>query len=352
MTTKIVLFGKDLNVVETLRTRILCNTLSHTFGKNRSIHRLFCCYFSVALCLIGLAPSANAVEGGSGVYLLGSKGSAAGILPPGGKYFLNDTYYYSGSSSTSTALPDDAGTLAFGLEADAFVNLSTFLNVTDTQVFGGRFAFGAIVPIFSKDVSATATASFGGTPIGGQTSDNTLAFGDPLLTGIVGWKSGNWHTTLNTLLNIPIGSYDPNSLANAGFNRWAFDTTVAVTWLDPTTGYEVTVAPGITFNGENDDTGYDSGNEFHVEFAAMKHQSQTFAWGLNGYYYHQITGDSGTAPGGFKGEVTALGPAVNYTFLAGQTPITVKAKYLHEFNVENRLEGGAAFIQLAIPLGF
>lgn len=299
-----------------------------------------------------VATTALAVEGGSGVYLLGSKGSGAGILPPAGAYFLNDTYYYSGSASASTALPDEAGTLAFGLDADAFVNLSTFLKVTDSEVFGGRLAFGAVVPIVAKDISASATASFGGVPISGAVSDDTLAFGDPLLTGIVGWNSGNWHTTLNGLLNIPVGSYNQNSRANAGFNRWAFDATLAVTWLDPSTGYEVTVAPGFTFNGENDDTGYDSGNEFHVEFTAMKHQSQQFAWGLNGYYYRQITGDSGTAPNDFEGEVAALGPAVNYTFLAGQTPITLKAKYLHEFNVENRTEGGAALVQLAIPLGF
>ena len=223
----------------------------HIFAKFRPF--AFAVGFSVA------ATSALAVEGGSGVYLLGSKGSGAGILPPTGKYFLNDSYYYSGSASASSALPDDAGTLAFGLDADAFVNLSTFLNVTDAQSFGGRFAYGAIVPVFAKDVSATATASFAGTPLTGGLSDDTIAFGDPLVTGVVGWNSGNWHTTLNALLNIPIGSYNQNSLANAGFNRWAFDATLAVTWLDPSSGYEVTVAPGFTFNGENDDTGYDSG---------------------------------------------------------------------------------------------
>lgn len=308
-----------------------------------------------AAALIGLtcgfaATSAYAVEGASGFYLLGSKGSTAGILPPTGQYYLNDTYLYSGDSTTTASLPDSAGTLAFGLEADVFINLSTYLNVTDTQVFGGRLAYGFVVPVIYKDVSASATASFGGTPIGGSVSDDTFAFGDPLLTGVIGWNNGNWHSTLNFLLNIPIGSYNPNSLANAGFNRWGLDTTLAVTWLDPSTGYEITVAPGFTLNGENDDTGYDSGNEFHVEFAAMKHQSQQLAYGLTGYYYDQVTGDSGTAPAPFKGRVAAIGPAINYNFQVGQTPISFKAKYLHEFDAENRLEGDAFLFQLAIPL--
>jgi hypothetical protein len=38
-------------------------------------------------------------------------------------------------------------------------------------------------------------------------------------------------------------------------------------------GHEFTVAPRITFNGENLTTGYRSGTEFHMEFAAMQHFS-------------------------------------------------------------------------------
>lgn len=67
--------------------------------------------FPLAAGACVVATTALAVEGGSGVYLLGSKGSGAGILPPAGTYFLNDSYYYSGSASASTALPDEAGML-------------------------------------------------------------------------------------------------------------------------------------------------------------------------------------------------------------------------------------------------
>ena len=75
------------------------------------------------------------------------------------------------------------------------------------------------------------------------------------------------------------------------------------------------------------------------------------AAGLSGYHYAQIEADSGTAPRDFKGQATALGPALNYNFLAGQRPVALKAKILKEFNTRNRLEGTAALAQLAIPLG-
>lgn len=304
---------------------------------------------SFAVCL-GLGCDGQAAEGGSGVYLLGSRGSLAGIAPPPGTYLLTDYYVYSGDASANIALPTTGGELALGLDADAFVSMTTLLHSTRYKIFGGRLAFGAVVPIVKKDVSATATLDLGGGAIGGRESDDVLAFGDPLLTAIIGWDSGHWHATFNSLLNLPIGQYSEGALANAGFNRWAYDATFAVTYLDPTVGTEFTFAPGFTFNGANLDTDYRTGTEFHLEVALMQHLSPNFAIGLAGYHYQQVTGDSGTAPQGFKGQVTAIGPAINFNFQLGALPVSGKAKFYHEFNVENRTEGNAGFLQLAIPL--
>lgn len=44
-----------------------------------------------------------------------------------------------------------------------------------------------------------------------------------------------------------------------------------MTWLDPKTGLELSAAAGFTFNGENRDTDYKTGAEFHVEWAVMEH---------------------------------------------------------------------------------
>jgi hypothetical protein len=54
----------------------------------------------VALPLKGQA--AHAAEAATGVYLLGSRGPNAGITPPSGVYFQDDTYFYSGKISGTT----------------------------------------------------------------------------------------------------------------------------------------------------------------------------------------------------------------------------------------------------------
>jgi hypothetical protein len=45
---------------------------------------------------------AHAAEAATGVYLLGSRGPNAGITPPPGVYFQDDTYFYSGKIGGTT----------------------------------------------------------------------------------------------------------------------------------------------------------------------------------------------------------------------------------------------------------
>ena len=108
----------------------------------------------------------------------------------------------------------------------------------------------------------------------------------------------------------------------------------------------------ITFNGENDDTKYETGNEFHLEAAAAIHFSPTFSVGVNGYHYEQLTGDSGAgaALGDFEGRVTAFGPTMSATFVLGPIPVITSLRYFREFNVKNRLEGNAGWLTITIPL--
>ena len=54
----------------------------------------------VALPLKGQA--AHAAEAATGVYIVGSRGPNAGITPPAGVYFQDDTYFYSGKISGTT----------------------------------------------------------------------------------------------------------------------------------------------------------------------------------------------------------------------------------------------------------
>jgi hypothetical protein len=64
-----------------------------------------------------------------------------------------------------------------------------------------------------------------------------------------------------------------------------------VTWLDPKIGFEISAAPGFTFNGENPDTDY-----------------------------------------------------------RGDIPVSTQLMWTHDFDVENRLEGNLGLLTVSLPL--
>jgi len=310
---------------------------------------------SIALAFIAsaLLPAQQsfAAEGAAGFYLLGNKTSMAGFVPPPGTYVQSANYFYSGSTSAELSF---AGlTISGGVDADTYYSLPTALWVVPGKVAGGNLALSVSVPIGWKDVSAgfSLTGPGGGT-IAANLSDEETAFGDPVLGAALGWHQGNFYWTLGALVNAPAGLWERGNLANIGFNRWAVDLNGALTYLDMTTGLELSGAAGFTFNFENPDTDYKTGTEFHLELAAMQNFSKTFAIGIAGYYYDQISGDSGSGArlGDFEGRVAAIGPAVNVTWMLGKIPVSANLKYFHEFAVENRLEGDAGFVTFTMPL--
>lgn len=323
----------------------------------------------LALALGSAAAPVKAAEYAKGFYLLGSRGPLAGTLPPPGTYLSFFNYVYGGSASGAAAnsvVLDRLGNITLQsdlkVNADIAIKVPFPLWVAPGKVWGGNVAFGMLVPVGYQEVEANVNALATLTLRDGRTfnrgrsfsiSDSTFAFGDPVPAALIGWNQGNWHWNLQGLLNVPIGQYSQNNLANMGFNRWAFDASGAFTWLDPSIGFEVSGAVGFTFNGENPDTNYRTGTEFHAEFALMQHFSQAFAIGLVGYNYTQVTGDSGSGAnlGPFKGRVTALGPNLSYNFKLGQIPVATNLRWYREFDANNRLEGDAGYLTVTIPLG-
>jgi hypothetical protein len=44
----------------------------------------------------------------------------------------------------------------------------------------------------------------------------------------------------------------------------------------------------------------------------------------------------------------AVGPSVGYNFKIGETPVSTRLRWYHEFDAKNRLEGDAAFFTVFV----
>ncbi|MGY2050692.1 SphA family protein [Methylobacterium sp. JK268] len=305
-----------------------------------------------AACLLVPAKS-QAAESALGVYVLGNRGPLAGVTPPPGFYFENETYSYSGDLGGSRTF-QSGGVVAANVKLDLSANFVSPIWVTPAEIFGGNLGFSVTIPFGTPNVSAGAVLA---SPridriIAGRERDANFNVGDIYLASFVGWHSGNFHWSATLLGVVPSGSYETGQLSNFSLNRPALDLSGALTYLDPVLGYELSVVPGITFNWINPATQYLTGTEFHLEWSASKYLSKELSVGLVGYFYDQLTGDSGPGDriGPFKGRVTALGGQVGYTFKLGEIPVSTNARFFREFDVVNRFTGTAAYLTISAPL--
>jgi hypothetical protein len=305
------------------------------------------------LLAAGAAAPAHAVEAARNIYLLGSRSALAGVLPGPGGFFQNDVYVYSGSASANREF-EIGGQVVAGADADVLLELPTasWFFAADGAP-GLLFGVAGSLPMAWEEVSVDATLSApNGGVVTGERSQQDFQVGDPYLQAFIGSSSGNWHWNVAGALNVPLGQWEQGSLVNIGFNRWAGDVTGSLTYLDLAEGWQASTALGFTFNGENLDLDYDSGTEMHLEWSLSKFTASGFSFGLAGYYYQQITGDSGSDArlGSFEGRVVALGPVAGLTIPLADRAIQASFRAYHEFAAENRLEGVAAFGSVAIPL--
>jgi hypothetical protein len=307
----------------------------------------------LVVALAAGAYQAQASESAASLYLLGTGGPGNAIMPPlQGVFFDNQVYYYKGSASSAKQFTV-GGNVVAGLDATILADFPTVLWAPTTNLGGVTVAFGATLPVGEPDVSVDAVLTGPrGNQIGGSTSDSAFIVGDPIATAMLGWTKGNTHYQVSTMLNVPIGDYRKDALANLAFHRWAMDSSFAVSWHDPKSGWDVSGKAGLTLNGENPYTDYKTGTEMHLEAAVEKTFSPKWSAGLQGYYFKQVSADSGPGAklGPFQGEVTGVGATAAYNFKIGHMPATLRARAFTEFNATNRMEGDSFWLGLTVPL--
>ncbi len=126
-------------------------------------------------------------------------------------------------------------------------------------------------------------------------------------------------------------------LANVGANHWSFDAGGGYTYFDPRTGHEFPAVAGVTYNLENPDTDYRNGVDAHIDWVASQFFSESLHAGIVGYFYRQLTGDSGAGAvlGDFKSSTYAIGPQVGGFFPVGSTEGYVNLRGYWEFATDH-----------------
>jgi opacity protein-like surface antigen len=317
----------------------------------------------MALCVAAIpaiAPSSSrAAEYTFGSYALGVGLPMAGYLPAPGVYFTDIVSFYKGSAAANLTAPF-GNNLAVGLRAKIVADAEALTWVTEAKILGGSLAF-SFAGGFGKPVVFANEAFTGPLGVDRQIniSDSTAKLGDSGVSAILGWQEGNHHWSVTATGVIPTGFYDPDRLAFVGLNRPGVDLKGAYTYFDPKAGFEFSGALGMTFNYINRITQYKTGDELHAEAALIGHMETgsksgviEIRAGAGGYVYQQVTNDSGPGDkvGPFRGRTVAAGPILGFTFMAGQTPVSVNAEWFHEIEVENRLKGNAAYLTMSVPL--
>jgi hypothetical protein len=293
-------------------------------------------------------PSARADEGGVSYWTPGQYGSFAAIAPSAGWSLPLMFYNYGGSASASQPLTR-GHLLTEGLSGsfDGLFVVPTY--TLGSTILGAIPSFSmAFIPAYSA-----ASANVGLGPFSLFHSDSIWGVSDLYPTAQLFWNKGGVNNFMAYLTgDIPVGSYDPNRLANIGIGHGAIDGGGAYTYLNTKTGTEFSATLGFTGNFENSQTNYTNGIDSHLDLAAAQFLNQQLFVGAVAYVYQQLTPDHGQSAilGSNESRTRGIGPQIGYNFNVNGTAIYTNLRAYWEFDAYRRLQGHAVFATVSIPL--
>lgn len=320
---------------------------------------------TLLLGVLALVPSmAKADQGGVSFWLPGTYGSLAAVpLQPG--WSLGTVYYHASVSAggqvaaaREITIRRFDPTIGVNVNARLKANVGLFLvnpsYVFETAVLGGQLSLGMAAVIGHNNTSLDGAISAGIGPFTatrtGRIDSSLTGFGDLYPQASLRWNYGVHNFMTYVMGGIPVGAYNSSRLANLGIGHAAIDGGIGYTYFDPQTGREFSAVTGLTYNFKNPDTNYRNGINWHLDWGASQFLSKQLHVGLVGYFYHQLTADSGAAPflGDNKSRVAAIGPQIGYLFPVGDKQGYLNLKGYYEFDAARRADGWNVWLTFAI----
>lgn len=293
---------------------------------------------------------AVADEGGVSFWVPGQYGSyAAAPAKPG--WSFESTFYYAAAAATAGASFSRGGGIQASLKSPIGLFMFTPTYSFETPVLGAQPALG-MTALFGKNsssASATLTGPGGGT-LSGTRSDDVSGFGDLYPTASLKWNRDNHNIMLYATTGIPVGAYSTTRISALGLGHWAVDSGTGYTYLNEQAGFEWSALLGFTYNFINPYTQYQSGVDAHLDWAISPYVTDKLHLGVVGYFYNQVTGDSGPGAtlGGFKSRVAAIGPQIGFFIPLAEQQGYINLRAYYEFDANHRLNGWNTFITFSV----
>jgi hypothetical protein len=321
----------------------------------------------MAAALFGIAanafvPNASvADENGISFWIPGQFGSLAAL--PGQPGWSFATIYYHTSVKASGGVAASREVTIGQVPRTVNVNLNVDMNARAdmqlliptytfaTPVLGGQFALGMAGSVgYNSDVSVDGTLT---TPLGtrqGSITDSRGGFSDLYPMATIKWHDGVNNYMTYVTGDVPVGTYDAMRLANFGIGHAAIDGGVGYTYADLKSGREFSVVTGLTYNFRNTNTDYQNGVDWHLDWGASQFLSKQVHIGAVGYFYQQLTADSGAPDilGDTKSRVIGVGPQIGYLFPVGDMHGYLNLKAYYEVDAAYRPKGWNTWLTFAI----
>ena len=294
---------------------------------------------------------AKAEEGGSGHYLPGAMASFVDGVPLEKTFIARYNFVsWNASASASRQIPI-ANLVTAGADIESYAN---GLSLLWRPPFGEindcwSYAMSATIPYVNLDITADVITK----GIAINRSDSISGIGDIVLMPVMLNQNIDPDFNINYRLGVyaPTGRYEVGRLANTGKNFWTIEPTVGFMYFGQKNGREASIFLGGDYNFENPDTDYQSGVQLHVDGTLAQHfplWGGLAGVGVNGYWYEQVEGDSGSGAilGDFKARTAGLGPVISYASKIGDVELIGELKWLHEMETKLRPSGDFIWFKL------
>lgn len=304
---------------------------------------------------LGLADLGDAAadEGGASFWLPGQYASFAAMPYSAPGWAVEIIYYHATAKAGGNF--QRSGSLQFGVDTPSDFVMVTPTYVFATPVFGAQAAVGLTAQFGRNKTSISATLTGpGGNSLSGTTSDQVTGFGDLSPSASLAWNSGVHNAMTYVTANIPVGAYSMDRSSALGMGFWVVDAGAGYTYYNAQAynaqaGFEWSAVLGFTYNFTNPHTQYQSGIDAHLDWAISPYVSETMHVGVAGYFYRQVTGDSGPGAvlGDFKSRVAGIGPQIGFFFPVADRQAYLNVRGYHEFDAERRPYGWTGWVTLS-----